>query len=163
MAKYKLTENGVINTETGEHIPADERNRHWQEYMASGEQAAPIEQPSIERVRARQLAAINAGFEQYITKVREGCPPSEVATWAQQEAEARAYLANDKAPAKLLKKLGQARGRSVASLAQKVVEKADAYAEASAVAIGRRQALEDIVTASTAPAGVADVVWTDPE
>ena len=33
MAKYRLTEEGVLDTETGGHIPNDSGNRHWQEYQ----------------------------------------------------------------------------------------------------------------------------------
>lgn len=33
MAKYKLQQNGVLDTETGAHIPDDSANRHWQEYQ----------------------------------------------------------------------------------------------------------------------------------
>lgn len=33
MAKYKLAESGVLDTETGAHIPNAEGNRHWQEYQ----------------------------------------------------------------------------------------------------------------------------------
>jgi hypothetical protein len=37
MAKYKLTENGVQDTETGAFIPNDTGNRHWQEYLVWAE------------------------------------------------------------------------------------------------------------------------------
>lgn len=33
MAKYKLTEGGCHDVERGLHIPDDEGNRHWQEYL----------------------------------------------------------------------------------------------------------------------------------
>ena len=33
MAKYKLTDNGVYDTEVGVDIPNDPKNRHWQEYQ----------------------------------------------------------------------------------------------------------------------------------
>ncbi len=33
MAKYKLTDGGVQDTETGAFIPNDPGNRHWQEYL----------------------------------------------------------------------------------------------------------------------------------
>jgi hypothetical protein len=33
MAEYKLTKFGCLKT-TGESIPADQRNRHWQEYQS---------------------------------------------------------------------------------------------------------------------------------
>ena len=33
MAKYKISGDGVINTETGANIPNDDANRHWIEYL----------------------------------------------------------------------------------------------------------------------------------
>ena len=33
MAQYKLSNNGVIDTTTGAHIPNNPANRHWQEYQ----------------------------------------------------------------------------------------------------------------------------------
>ncbi|NQU69149.1 MAG: hypothetical protein HQ514_01290 [Rhodospirillales bacterium] len=33
MTTYKLTENGVLRTADGAHIPSDSNNRHWQEYL----------------------------------------------------------------------------------------------------------------------------------
>lgn len=33
MAKYKISSDGVLDTETNAFIPDDENNRHWQEYQ----------------------------------------------------------------------------------------------------------------------------------
>lgn len=33
MAKYKLTQDGVVDTEEGLNIPDDIGNRHWREYL----------------------------------------------------------------------------------------------------------------------------------
>jgi len=33
MAKYKLRAHGVLDTETGAHIPESDGNRHWREYL----------------------------------------------------------------------------------------------------------------------------------
>jgi hypothetical protein len=49
--KYKLTENGVLDTETGAHIPNAEGNRHWQEYqewLAAGNTPDPADPPPPE-------------------------------------------------------------------------------------------------------------------
>ena len=42
MAKYKLTDSGVLDTETGAHIPNDSGNRHWQEYQVWLTQGSPL-------------------------------------------------------------------------------------------------------------------------
>lgn len=46
MAKYKLQENGVLDTETGANIPDDTANRHWVEFgnwLATGNVADPMD------------------------------------------------------------------------------------------------------------------------
>lgn len=51
MAKYKLTEIGVQNTETGDYIPNAEGNRHWrayQEWLAEGNTPDPADPPPAE-------------------------------------------------------------------------------------------------------------------
>ena len=45
MAKYKLTENGVLDQETGASIPNDAGNRHWQEYQVWLTQGSPLNTP----------------------------------------------------------------------------------------------------------------------
>jgi hypothetical protein len=49
--KYKLTEDGVIDTETGASIPNAEGNRHWREYqewLAAGNTPDPADPPPVE-------------------------------------------------------------------------------------------------------------------
>jgi hypothetical protein len=51
MAKYKLKDGGVIDTETGAHIPNAEDNRHWrfyQEWLAEGNTPDPADPPPPE-------------------------------------------------------------------------------------------------------------------
>lgn len=46
MEKYRLTKNGVLNTETGASIPNHSNNRHWQEYqrwLVEGNTPDPVE------------------------------------------------------------------------------------------------------------------------
>ena len=48
MAKYRLRESGVIDTETGANIPDDEENRDWREYqrwLTEGNAPDPIPTP----------------------------------------------------------------------------------------------------------------------
>lgn len=47
MADYKATNNGVFRYEGELHIPSDEGNRHWQEYLEYVEQGG-LTDPSEE-------------------------------------------------------------------------------------------------------------------
>lgn len=54
--KYKLLENGVLDTETGAIIPPVEANRHWQKYqrwLAEGNEPEP--QYTTEELEEKQL------------------------------------------------------------------------------------------------------------
>ena len=54
--KYKLLENGVLDTETGAIIPPVEANRHWQKYqrwLAEGNEPKP--QYTTKELEAKQL------------------------------------------------------------------------------------------------------------
>lgn len=59
MAKYKLQNNGVLDTETGASIPNASGNRHWQEYLewvALGNVADP--EKTVEQIEAERVASI---------------------------------------------------------------------------------------------------------
>jgi len=88
-----------------------------------------------------------------------GYPEREIASWPQQEKEARAYLADPAASTPLLDALAAARGVTKDALAAKIVTKADQFAAAAGALIGKRQALEDAINAAQTVAGVEAVVW----
>ena len=62
MAKYKLVDNGVLDTETGAYIPNAEGNRHWQEYqewLAAGNTPDPADpEPAPPTAAERYDAAL---------------------------------------------------------------------------------------------------------
>lgn len=60
MAKYKLTENGVFDTENNLSIPNAPDNRHWREYQewaAAGNVPDPIE--TVGEAKARRKTQLN--------------------------------------------------------------------------------------------------------
>jgi hypothetical protein len=66
MAKYKLTESGVLDTETGAHIPNNEGNRHWREYqewLAEGNTPDPADPPPPEPPPQPTIAELTARIE----------------------------------------------------------------------------------------------------
>ena len=93
--------------------------------------------------------------------MRAGYPDDEVQSWAKQEAEARAYAADNAAATPLLSAMSQARGVVLAELVAKVIEKADLFAVASGRAIGTRQACEDAIHAAQTPEEALAVVWPE--
>ncbi len=113
-------------------------------------------------VREEKHAAINADCEKAIASIQASYPASEVLSWPKQEAEARSYVADPDAVTPLLDALAEARGIDKAELARRVILKADAFAQYSGAAIGKRQALEDALNALPADATaeqIAAIAW----
>lgn len=94
MAKYKLAETGVLDTETGSHIPEDSDNRHWREYQQwLDEGNAPDPQYTSEEVREQRLAGVieerkrrlalgfNYDFGDARGVHRIGTTPADMAGW----------------------------------------------------------------------------------
>jgi hypothetical protein len=93
-----------------------------------------------EEVRAAKLAEITSKFEAALAPIIREYPASERLTFELQEAEARAYVANNAVQTPLLTALAQARGIPLEELALKVIEKADTYKLVAGTLIGQRQA-----------------------
>lgn len=75
MAKYKLTESGVLDTETGTSIPNAPGNRHWQEYQEwLSEGNTPDPQYTLDEWKTGKKAEVRANsnsriFNDVSTKV----------------------------------------------------------------------------------------------
>lgn len=108
-------------------------------------------------IRAAQIAQINASFEISMAAIQLSYPASEVLSWQKQEAEARAFVANQSAPTPLIDALAQARNIDKGELAARVIVKADAFASISGAAIGKRQALEDAINALPSDAPIEQI------
>ena len=101
--------------------------------------------PEVSPAQARdmRLAEFKVKSDAITYAVREEYPTDEVISWSKQEAEARAYLADNSAPTPLLSAIAENRSIPLALLAEKVTEKADVYAIFTGQIFGIRQALED--------------------
>lgn len=99
--------------------------------------------------KVRALAHFNEIFNTLISQVKVNYPSTEVESWAKQEKEAREFLSNNQAPALLIRAIASSRGLSVEDLANRVVQKADAYAQYVGNLIGTRQMLEDQIEQAT--------------
>lgn len=115
--------------------------------------------PTIPGLLSERKAAINAECERRTAAVRADTPADEVQSWGKQEQEARALLADAMAATPLLSAIAAARGVPLPLLAEKVVDKSDAYAAYTGALIGTRQALEDRLAAIdlTAPDALAQI------
>lgn len=114
---------------------------------------------SLEGAKQKRLSEINAAFERQISAIMTGCPRSEVLSWDKQESEARALVQDASAITPLLSALAAARGLDKSELAQRVIAKADLFAETAGGLLGKRQALEDRLSAMTDEAEIRTVKW----
>ena len=99
----------------------------------------------LTEAKANKLEALNASYETFVSTLA-GAPQTEILTWSEQEAEARAYTASkQESDAPMLSALSKIRGVPLPALCAKVIEKAEAYRSFIAYAIGKRQAYEDAI------------------
>ncbi len=99
--------------------------------------------PTLDQMHQAKLADINSAFADDMAKVKDGYPADEVMSWAKQESDSRAYLADQNADTKLLDSLAATRNMPKNLFAQKIIDKADQYAVVVGQLIGKRQILED--------------------
>lgn len=84
---------------------------------------------------------IRWGAQEALTRLSRKYPERDVITFAQQEKEARAFLADASSPAPLIREIADSRSVTVAELAAKIVANADVYAVKAGKIIGHRQYL----------------------
>ena len=111
---------------------------------------AEIVELSFDELKELKLNEIETSFKNAMSNL-DKTPDEERLTFERQEREAREFLAsNDESKAPFLKALAISREVPLNDLAQKVLLKADKYAEISATLIGKRQkALDEIKKATT--------------
>lgn len=126
--------------------PATYEWERYQEWLAAGNVLVPAD-VSVVDIRSRHLAIINVRAAALLAELSGSYPDGEVQSWAQQTREAEALAINLNAAAPLLTAIATARGVPLATLAERVRAKVQAYAVASGQIIGQRQALEDAVHA----------------
>lgn len=113
----------------------------------------------LNAAKAAKLTEINAECQKAVAALAKDCPDSEVQSWPQQVKEAMALSADPQADAPLLTAIATARGLPVAELASRVLDKMNAYASASGVLIGQRQAAEDLITAAEDLEALSAISW----
>lgn len=117
------------------------------------------ESHKLEAAKAAKLVELNAGCERALSSLTASYPPGELQSWPQQVKEADDLTANPEAETPLLSAIATARGLTVAELVGRVRLKAEAYAQLSGSAIGRRQALEDLLALAQTLEDVGAIGW----
>ena len=99
----------------------------------------------LTEAKTNKLEALNASYETFVSQLTNS-PQTEILTWSEQEAEAKAYtISKQETDAPMLSVLSQTRGVPLSALCAKVLAKAEAYRSFIAYAIGKRQAYEDAI------------------
>ena len=162
------------NIETGElqgylvngsmFVPLDKGNTHYQEvqeWIANGGSIEPA-YTDVERfnyVKNKKLDEINHAFEAEMRLITSQYPETERLSWDKQEQEARAFLADNTVVTPLLDAITTTRNIDKTTLAQRIIDKADAYALAVGSAIGKRQYLEDLINLATTIEELEQIKW----
>ena len=111
----------------------------------------------LAEAKASKLEALNASYESFVSQLTNS-PQTEILTWSEQEAEARAYTASkQESDAPMLSSLSKARNIPLSMLCAKVIEKAEAYRRFTAYAIGKRQAYEDAIERAQTLGGLESI------
>lgn len=109
--------------------------------------------------KASKLGELNAACERALGELSSAYPPGELQSWPQQVQEAEALLRDPPGAAPLLTVIATTRGVPLTELAQRVRDKAVAYAEFSGAVIGKRQRLEDELDAAETIEAVGAISW----
>lgn len=156
-----LKENGFINRidmkklENGIEVSEETFTKIMQNQVNFYQNGEFIYKPemielSFNELKEKKLSEIEASFKNAMSSL-DKTPDEERLTFERQEREAKEYIAsNDESKAPFLKALATSREVDLNDLAQKVVAKANLYANASATLIGKRQkALDEIKKTTT--------------
>ena len=115
--------------------------------------------PTLAELKTAKKAEITQSFNATMQQVVGGTPSYEINSWSEQKAEALAFSANALSVTQLIDSMATARGVPKATLAARIIAKADFFAGISGQLIGKRQGLEDSVEAATSKTALAAIVW----
>src|SRR5690606_9577402 len=116
---------------------------------------------SFEQRKARKLAEINAAYKAAMLPITSTYPSEERDSWAKQEKEARAYLADSNAPTPFIDYMLQERPveGGKAELVNRIMAKVEAYEQDVGVHTGIRHRLEDQLETAQTEDDLALIVW----
>lgn len=112
----------------------------------------------IEAARGR----INAAYENSVSAMTAGYPSSEIKSWDKQETEARNWQADNAALTPWIDAAAGGRGMPKAVLVARIIAKANIFAVRHGELTGKRQRLDDEITAlgdSPSQAQLDEIIW----
>lgn len=118
----------------------------------------PPNPPGLPELKAAKLSEVNSAYQQAIATLTPGYPDDERLTFDKQEAEARAWLADNSAFTPFVDALAAGRKMDKAELVSRIIAKADAFAVASGLLTGQRQRYEDLLDAASTAEAVEAIV-----
>jgi hypothetical protein len=103
------------------------------------------------QVKAKKMSEITKAYNDAISTLVGNTDQYEMASWSKQEAEARAYIADNSVATPLLSGMVAARGlgESIADFAKKIIANADEYKISYATILGAYQAKQKAIAAAT--------------
>jgi len=157
----KLCNNGksVIGTrEDGAMVSYSIEAEEYKQWLSEGNIPEPefSEEELLVQAKASKLAEVTATYNTSITALVGNTDQYELTSWTKQEAEARAYVASNKAITPLLSGMIVARGlgETVLQFANLIIANADAYRNAYATILGTYQANQKAISKATTVAEV---------
>jgi hypothetical protein len=111
---------------------------------------APIIPIALEQAQSTKLSEVTATYNNAIYSLVGTTDQYELASWAKQEEEARAYIASNTALTPLLSGMIVYRGlgETVLDLSNKIIAKADTYQVAYASILGTYQAKQKAINSA---------------
>lgn len=125
----------------------------WRVRSVEEEQAQHLEQ-----ARRLKLREILAGADAMLAQAAARFSEFEQKSWPRQEAEARALVEDESAPAPLLREIAVARGMDVLALRDRVLANVAAWEVISGSIMGQQQACEDRLKAAQTLEEIAAIV-----
>lgn len=147
---YNTTDKSAVQIPTWAPCPVGYTSQvpkefdYWEDVNNLWETDMQLRNKTLKR---RKMLEINHAFETSMLAVRNDYTESEIMSWTKQEVEARRWLKDPEYDTPICDLISQARGMDKTELINKIIIKADQYAYATGLAVGRRQACEDQVNA----------------
>ncbi len=115
----------------------------------SEQEAIQIVSPPLTAAEMRASAhnRINATYEAAVNALTAGYPASEISSWPKQEAEARAWVANNSVSTPWMDAAVAVRGITKDDLAARIISHADLFSAASGQLSGKGQKLRNQIAA----------------
>lgn len=144
----------LINGQTsGKSILVDPAGRP---YLADGPTM------SLEEAKKKKISIINTLYEKKVFSLQGAMTASEVGSWTDQKTEALAYLTDPmNATVPMIRAIAEARGLDLAILARKIIQKAETYSAEHGRLMGKRQALEKLITNAKTVKGLDFIKWVE--